>query len=62
MVYMMLPLDKGVVLDPFAGSGTTLAACEAMGATGVGIEVDAEYFKLGVKALPKLSALKIGGR
>jgi DNA modification methylase len=62
MVYMMLPLGKGVVLDPFAGSGTTLAACEAMGATGIGIETDPQYFKLGAKAIPRLAALKVGLR
>lgn len=32
-----------VVLDPFAGTGTTLLAAELEGALGVGIEMDADY-------------------
>ena len=32
-----------VVLDPFAGTGTTLLAAALEGATGIGIEIDADY-------------------
>ena len=32
-----------VVLDPFAGTGTTLAAAALEGASGIGIELDAKY-------------------
>lgn len=32
----------GVVLDPFAGSGTTLLACRALGLRAVGYEINAE--------------------
>ena len=34
-----------VVLDPFAGTGTTLVAAQLEGARGTGIEVDANYVK-----------------
>jgi site-specific DNA-methyltransferase (adenine-specific) len=34
-----------VVLDPFCGVGTTLAACQALGVRGIGIEIDARYCK-----------------
>src|SRR5258708_33474822 len=38
IVYSSLPLGKGVVLDPFMGSGSTIAAAEAVGYRSVGIE------------------------
>ena len=34
---------EAVVLDPFAGAGTTLLAAAAEGCFGVGIEIDPEY-------------------
>ena len=36
----------GTVLDPFAGSGTTLAVAAANGRSGVGIEINEEYLPL----------------
>jgi len=35
-----------VVLDPFAGSGTTLAVAEALGRYSIGIELNSEYIKI----------------
>jgi DNA modification methylase len=55
----VLPLSKGVVLDPFAGSGSTLAACEAVGCASVGIEKDADYFGVAISAIPKLVKLSV---
>ena len=57
LVYGALPLGQGVVLDPFAGSGSTLAACEAIGYAAIGIESDATYARLATKAIPKLAAV-----
>jgi site-specific DNA-methyltransferase (adenine-specific) len=57
LVRGVLPLGKGVLLDPFAGSGSTLAAAEAVGYQSIGLEKDPEYFKIAVKAIPKLAAL-----
>ena len=34
----------GLVLDPFAGSGSTLVACARAGRAGIGIEINPEYF------------------
>lgn len=53
-----LPLGEGVVLDPFAGSGSTLAAAEAVGYRSVGIEKDSRYFNLATAAISKLAAFK----
>ncbi len=57
----VLPLGTGVVLDPFAGSGSTLAAAEALGYSSVGIERDRAYFKLACGALPRLAGLRVDG-
>ena len=35
-----------IVLDPFAGSGTTVAVAESLGRRGVGLELKAEYIAL----------------
>ena len=56
----VLPLGKGVVLDPFAGSGSTLAAAIAVGYESIGIEKDARYFELARTAIPRLAPLKPG--
>jgi site-specific DNA-methyltransferase (adenine-specific) len=61
LVRGVLPLGKGVVLDPFAGAGSTLAAAEALGYTSVGVEKDARYFDIAVRAIPKLAALSATG-
>jgi site-specific DNA-methyltransferase (adenine-specific) len=58
IVRASLPLGEGVVLDPFMGGGSTLAAASAVGYRSIGIERDAAYFALAKKAVPKLAALE----
>jgi site-specific DNA-methyltransferase (adenine-specific) len=59
LVRGVLPLGEGVVLDPFAGSGSTLAAAEAVGYTSMGIERDKDYFNLAAAAIPDLALLAV---
>jgi DNA modification methylase len=57
LVRAALPLGEGIVLDPFAGGGSTLAAAEFLGYESIGIESDLKYVNVAVKGMPKLSAL-----
>jgi DNA modification methylase len=59
IVRAVLPLGEGVVLDPFAGAGSTLAAAEAVGYESIGVERDAEYFRIAREAIPRLAALRV---
>jgi len=55
LVRAALPLGKGVLLDPFMGAGSTIAAAVATGYTSIGIEKDSAYFSTAKKAIPKLA-------
>ncbi len=61
LVRAVLPLGNGVILDPFAGSGSTLAASNAVGYLSIGIEKDRHYFQMGREAVPKLTAYVVNG-
>ena len=54
VVRAILPLGEGVVLDPFAGAGSTLAAAEHLGYSSVGVERDPVYARLAADAIPRL--------
>lgn len=54
----VLPLGEGTILDPFAGSGSTLAAAEFAGYDSIGVEKDRYYFDMAAKAIPELSRIK----
>jgi DNA modification methylase len=53
----VLPLGEGIVLDPFMGGGSTLAAANAVGYDSRGVEMDKHFFELAKTAIPKLAAL-----
>ncbi len=40
------PTRPAVVLDPFAGTGTTVAVANALGRHGIGLDLSADYLKL----------------
>ena len=54
VVRAILPLGEGVVLDPFAGAGSTLAAAERVGYRSVGVERDPVYARLAADAMAGL--------
>lgn len=61
LVRAVLPLGNGVVLDTFAGAGSTLAAAEAVGYQSVGVEKDGQYFHMASSAIPKLAQFHPNG-
>lgn len=57
LVRSVLPLGTGTVLDTFAGSGSTLAAAEAVGVHAVGVERHDDYIEMATAAIPRLARL-----
>jgi site-specific DNA-methyltransferase (adenine-specific) len=59
LVHAALPLGEGIVADPFMGSGSTVAAAEAMGVACIGVERHVDYYELALTAIPRLAALRM---
>ena len=59
VVHAALPLGEGILIDPFMGSGSTVAAAEAIGVCCIGIERYAEYYEMSRTAIPKLAVLNV---
>ena len=59
VVYAVLPLGEGVILDPFMGSGSTIAAAEAVGLSAIGVERVEEFYRMSRESIPKLAGLEI---
>lgn len=60
VVYAALPLGKGLVADPFMGSGATIAAAESLGLMSIGVERSLTYFKMAADAIPELAIVGNG--
>ncbi|MBX3498086.1 MAG: site-specific DNA-methyltransferase [Alphaproteobacteria bacterium] len=59
IVRAALPLGQGVVLDPFMGAGSTIAAAMSLGYSSIGVELDPRYFDIAVRAVPRLAILPV---
>jgi site-specific DNA-methyltransferase (adenine-specific) len=59
IVRAALPLGEGIVLDPFMGAGSTVAACLAVGYRAIGIEIDSTYVGMAQSAIPRLARLDV---
>lgn len=62
IVRAALPLGEGIVLDPFMGAGSTIAAAIAVGYRSIGVESDSEFFALAEKSVPQLATFGIAAR
>ena len=62
LVRAALPLGEGTILDPFMGSGSTIAAAAAHGLRSIGLEVNKEYFEMATQAIPLLADVPVEGR
>jgi len=51
IIYSILDNKKGIVIDPYCGSGTTLVAAKILGHDFIGIDISEEYVKLAEERL-----------
>ena len=61
IVRASLPLGSGVVLDPFLGGGSTIAAASAVGYESIGIELDPLFFAAAKAGIPALARFPVNG-
>jgi len=59
IVRASLPMGKGRILDPFMGSGSTIAAATSQGLRSIGVESDSSWYRMAEKAIPQLAALTL---
>ncbi|SRR5579875_95474 len=59
LAQVALPLGVGIIADPFMGSGSTVAACEAVGVACIGVECSTAYYEMSLTAISRLAALSL---
>jgi DNA modification methylase len=62
IVRASLPLGVGIVLDPFMGGGSTIAAAISVGYESIGLEHDRAFFQMAAVGIPRLANLNGSGR
>lgn len=53
LIKLVMPPKDGLLLDPFAGSGTTILAAKRLGVDAIGIEKNAEYAEIAKARIDK---------
>ena len=53
IIYSILGEEKGTIIDPFCGSGTTLVAAKILNKDYIGIDISEEYVNYAIKRLSK---------
>ena len=59
LVWTILPLGEGIVCDPFMGSGSTVAAAEAVGYRSIGVEKYQSFFQMATDSIRPLSMVTV---
>jgi len=62
IVRSALPLGAGIVLDPFMGGGSTVAAAVSVGYESIGLEHDRAFFQMAAEGIPLLAKLNGNGK
>ena len=57
--YLIGKTDAVTILDPFAGSGTTLVAAKQLGLKAIGVEIEEKYCRIAVERLRQNSLIPL---